>query len=84
MLLLLLFQLSTTAVLNNGPVFEDDWQGVRRVRIPVKGGNGAYFAKSVRHPGTQPVRFMLAAVESIDMSNILDHAIDRAMQKAGL
>ena len=66
------------------PPHKIEAKNAKALRIPIKGGNGAYFAKSVRHPGTQPVRFMLAAVESIDMSNILDHAIDRAMQKAGL
>jgi hypothetical protein len=55
----------------------------KALKIPAKGG-GFYFAKSVQHPGSKPVRFMLAAVESIDMSTILDHALDRAAQKAGL
>lgn len=55
----------------------------KALKIPAKGG-GFYFAKSVQHPGTKPVRFMLAAVESVDMTTILDHALDRAAQKAGL
>lgn len=58
-------------------------KGNGKLQIPIPGG-GFYYRKSVNHPGTKGFHFMLAATQSVDMPAILDLAIERAMQKAGL
>lgn len=59
----------------------------RVLRFPSSRGgtkDGYAYRRRVRHPGTRARHFMLPAVQSIDLEDLLDHALNLAIEKAGI